>query len=211
MKRKKAALWIAVCLISVTGCGGQKEQLVETEDIVTPVQDDDSFEEDENKEEAENNTSENDENNAERNDENNAEGNDENNASGNDENNASGNDENDGKTQAEESFSGVVSEINKKDNFVVVRKIITQEGGTVAVVTVAEEAGEEEDLVTVFFTDNTAFKVKTVKNAGEEVTEREGAFSDIKKESTLEFKGKMDAKGQEFLADEVVICEFVYS
>lgn len=203
MKRKKAALWIAVCLISATGCGGQKEQLVETEDIVTPVQDDDSFEEDENKEEAENNTSENEENSAEENNENNAEGNDE--------NNASGDDENDGKAQAEESFSGVVSEINKKDNFVVVRKIITQEGGTVAVVTVAEEAGEEEDLVTVFFTDNTAFKVKTVKNAGEEVTEREGAFSDIKKESTLEFKGKMDAKGQEFLADEVVICEFVYS
>ncbi len=217
MKRKKAALWIAVCLISVTGCGGQKEQLVETEGIVTPVQDDDSFEEDENKEEAENNTSENDENSAEGNGENNAEGNDENNASGNDENDVGGGDENEsgssGESQAEDSFEGVVKEINEKDNFVVVSKIFTEEyegGGETAVIMVGEGSGGEE-LITVYFTENTDFQIKTVKNAGEEVTEKEGAFSDIRKESILELKGKMDAKGEEFLADEVFINEFIYS
>ena len=106
-----------------------------------------------------------------------------------------------------------MKEINEKDNFVVVSKIFTEEvedGGQVAVIFVGEGV-EEEDLITVYFTESTTFKIRTVKNAGEEVTEKEGAFSDIKEELTLEFKGKMDAKGEEFLADEVFIYEFIYT
>ncbi len=104
-------------------------------------------------------------------------------------------------------------EINEKDNFVVVSKIFTEEvdGGMVAAEVIAIDGSEDEELITVYFTESTTFKIKTVKNAGEEVTEKEGAFSDIKEELTLEFKGKMDAKGEEFLADEVFIYEFIYT
>lgn len=103
-------------------------------------------------------------------------------------------------------------EINEKDNFVVVSKIFTEEvdGGMVAEV-IAIDGSEDEELITVYFTESTTFKIKTVKNAGEEVTEKEGAFSDIKEELTLEVKGKMDARGEEFLADEVFIYEFIYT
>lgn len=199
MRKQKAALWIAVILIAAAGCGNKKEQLVESGDMIVTPQDNGSAEEDENKGEIDENEEESDK---EVSDENS----DEKGAGGKDESGGSG------ESQGEDSLEGVVKEINEKDNFVVVSKIFTEEteSGSEAVLMVGEGA-EGEELITVYFTENTDFQIKTVKNAGEEVTEKEGAFSDIKKESILELKGKMDAKGEEFLADEVFINEFIYS
>lgn len=197
MRKQKAALWIAVILIAAAGCGNKKEQLVESGDMIVTPQDNGSAEKDENTGEIDE-----DESNKEISDENS----DEKGAGGKDESGGSG------ESQGEDSLEGVVKEINEKDNFVVVSKIFTEEteSGSEAVLMVGEGA-EGEELITVYFTENTDFQIKTVKNAGEEVTEKEGAFSDIKKESILELKGKMDAKGEEFLADEVFINEFIYS
>lgn len=201
MRKQKAALWIAVMLIAAAGCGNKKEQLVESGDMIVTPQDNGSAEEDENKEEI-------DENKEESNKEAPDENSNEKGAGEKDEGESGGS----GESQGEDSLEGVVKEINAKDNFVVVSKIFTEEteSGSEAVLMVGEGA-ENEELITVYFTENTDFQIKTVKNAGEEVTEKEGAFSDIKEESILELKGKMDAKGEEFLADEVFINEFIYS
>ena len=54
----------------------------------------------------------------------------------------------------EDSFEGVVREINEKDNFVVVSKIFTEEvdGGMVAAEVIAIDGSEDEELITVYFT-----------------------------------------------------------
>lgn len=203
MRKQKAALLLAALLLAAGGCGNKTEQLVEpvVESVTEPEDNAGSAEDGSGEEAGGEAAGENDSGSENPGKE----------AAG--ENN-SGNenpDEGQNTPAGEDSFEGVVREINEKDNFVVVSKIFKEEmedGGQAAVIFVGEGAGEE-DLITVYFTENTTFKIKTVKNGGEEVTEKEGAFSDIRKESTLEFKGKMDAKGEEFLADETVIYEFI--
>ena len=187
MRKQKAALLLAALLLAAGGCGNKTEQLVEpVVESVTEPEDNAGSAEDGSGEEAGKE------------------------AAG--ENNPGNENPDEGQNTpaGEDSFEGVVREINEKDNFVVVSKMFTEEadgGGQIAVV--LGEGTEGEELITVYFTENTTFKIKTVKNGGEEVTEKEGAFSDIRKESTLEFKGKMDAKGEEFLADETDIYEFI--
>lgn len=183
MRKKGAALWLVILLVAASGCGNKEEQLVESGEMIVTPQNNGSTEDGERNEKEEEDRENKEESN------------------------------NVGENQAEDSLEGMVREINEKDNFVIVSKIFTEEigGGTEAAVTVVGEGAEGEELINVYFTENTGFKIKTVKNAGEEVTEKEGAFSDIKVESTLELKGKMDAKGEEFLADEVIIYEFIYS
>lgn len=188
MRKQKAALLLAALLLAAGGCGNKTEQLVEpvVESVTEPEDNAGSTEDGSGEEAGKEAAGEND----------------------------SGNenpDEGQNTPAGEDSFEGVVREINEKDNLVVVSKIFTEEvdGGMVAAEVIAIDGSEDEELITVYFTENTTFKIKTVKNGGEEVTEKEGAFSDIRKESILEFKGKMDAKGEEFLADETVIYEFI--
>lgn len=202
MRKQKAALLLAALLLAAGGCGNKTEQLVEpvVESVTEPEDNAGSAEDGSGEEAGKEAAGENDSGSENPGKE----------AAG--ENNPGNENPDEGQNTpaGEDSFEGVVREINEKDNFVVVSKMFTEEadgGGQIAVV--LGEGTEGEELITVYFTENTTFKIKTVKNGGEEVTEKEGAFSDIRKESTLEFKGKMDAKGEEFLADETVIYEFI--
>ncbi len=202
MRKQKAALLLAALLLAAGGCGNKTEQLVEpvVESVTEPEDNAGSAEDGSGEEAGKEAAGENDSGSENPGKE----------AAG--ENNPGNENPDEGQNTpaGEDSFEGVVREINEKDNFVVVSKMFTEEadgGGQIAVV--LGEGTEGEELITVYFTENTTFKIKTVKNGGEEVTEKEGAFSDIRKESTLEFKGKMDAKGEEFLADETDIYEFI--
>ena len=202
MRKQKAALLLAALLLAAGGCGNKTEQLVEpvVESVTEPEDNAGSAEDGSGEEAGKEAAGENDSGSENPGKE----------AAG--ENNSGNENPDEGQNTpvGEDSFEGVVREINEKDNFVVVSKMFTEEadgGGQIAVV--LGEGTEGEELITVYFTESTTFKIKTVKNGGEEVTEKEGAFSDIKEELTLEFKGKMDAKGEEFLADETVIYEFI--
>ena len=70
------------------------------------------------------------------------------------------------------------------------------------------ENGEEE-LVTVSVTEDTKFQVRTIKNGGEDVTEREGTFEDMKKDMIVNVTGYMDNAGEEIRASEIVIMEVI--
>ena len=203
MRKQKAALLLAALLLAAGGCGNKTEQLVEpvVESVTEPEDNAGSTEDGSGEEAGKEAAGENDSDSENPGKE----------AAGENDSGNENPDEGQNTPAGEDSFEGVVREINEKDNLVVVSKIFTEEvdGGMVAAEVIAIDGSEDEELITVYFTENTTFKIKTVKNGGEEVTEKEGAFSDIRKESILEFKGKMDAKGEEFLADETVIYEFI--
>lgn len=71
------------------------------------------------------------------------------------------------------------------------------------------EGSEEEELLTVSVTDNTKYQVRTIKNSGEDVTEREGEFADIKKDYIIKVTGNIDDAGEEIMASEIVIMEIL--
>ncbi len=116
----------------------------------------------------------------------------------------------------EESFSenseeleGMVQSIG--EGSVVISRIFSEkseEDGLYYVSGVAE-GSDEEELVTVFVTEDTKFQVRTIKNGGEDVTEREGTFEDMKKDMIVNVTGYMDNAGEEIRASEIVIMEVI--
>lgn len=126
------------------------------------------------------------------------------------------NDEPDGGEPEEESFSenseeleGMVQSIG--EGSVVISRIFSEkseEDGLYYVSGVAE-GSDEEELVTVSVTEDTKFQVRTIKNGGEDVTEREGTFEDMKKDMIVNVTGYMDNAGEEIRASEIVIMEVI--
>ena len=126
------------------------------------------------------------------------------------------NGEPDGGEPAEESFSedseeleGMVQSIG--EGSVVISRIFSEkseEDGLYYVSGVAE-GSDEEELVTVSVTEDTKFQVRTIKNGGEDVTEREGTFEDMKKDMIVNVTGYMDNAGEEIRASEIVIMEVI--
>ncbi len=85
------------------------------------------------------------------------------------------------------------------------------EDGAECMVSVAPGYEEEEDLVTIQVAGNCTYSYKTVKNGGvspEDVSTREGSFTDLKEEMSVTLKGSWQADGS-FLADSVVMSVFV--
>ena len=126
------------------------------------------------------------------------------------------NGEPDGGKPEEESFSenseeleGMVQSIG--EGSVVISRIFSEkseEDGLYYVSGVAE-GSDEEELVTVSVTEDTKFQVRTIKNGGEDVTEREGTFEDMKKDMIVNVTGYMDNAGEEIRASEIVIMEVI--
>ena len=126
------------------------------------------------------------------------------------------NGEPDGGGPEEESFSenseeleGMVQSIG--EGSVVISRIFSEkseEDGLYYVSGVAE-GSDEEELVTVSVTEDTKFQVRTIKNGGEDVTEREGTFEDMKKDMIVNVTGYMDNAGEEIRASEIVIMEVI--
>ena len=71
------------------------------------------------------------------------------------------------------------------------------------------EGSDEEELVTVSVTEDTKFQVRNIKNGGEDVTEREGTFEDMKKDMIVNVTGYMDNAGEKIRASEIVIMEVI--
>ena len=126
------------------------------------------------------------------------------------------NGEPDGGEPEEESFSenseeleGMVQSIG--EGSVVISRIFSEkseEDGLYYVSGVAE-GSDEEELVTVSVTEDTKFQVRTIKNGGEDVTEREGTFEDMKKDMIVNVTGYMDNAGEEIRASEIVIMDVI--
>lgn len=126
------------------------------------------------------------------------------------------NGEPDGGEPEEESFSenseeleGMVQSIG--EGSVVISRIFSEkseEDGLYYVSGVAE-GSDEEELVTVSVTEDTKFQVRTIKNGGEDATEREGTFEDMKKDMIVNVTGYMDNAGEEIRASEIVIMEVI--
>ena len=95
------------------------------------------------------------------------------------------------------------------ENSVVISQVFTstrEDGGELAVA--AAPGSPDAVLINVKFSDSTKYQFQTVKNAGAEVDSREGSFTDIQPDLMLDLKGSWE--GEEFLAKEAVISEFVH-
>ena len=113
----------------------------------------------------------------------------------------------------EENLEGNVKSIGNEG--VILSKTFTYEmddGQGLVAVSGVDENGEEV-LITVNFSENTKYELRTVKNSGvngdSDVTKQEASFSDIKEGGSLSLTGHYTVEGKEFAADYVVIYNFV--
>ena len=109
--------------------------------------------------------------------------------------------------QADISLDGIVVSVG--DNSVVVSEMVKESTEDTEVMFVAEAS--EGESVTVYFSENTQFEHKTVKNNGvngdEDVERREGSLADINEGTVLNMTGSY--QGDDFYAEQVVIYKFV--
>ena len=109
--------------------------------------------------------------------------------------------------QAETSLDGIVVSVG--DNSVVISEMVTESTEDAGAVLVWEAS--EGENVTVYFSENTQFEHKTVKNNGvngdEDVETREGSLADIQEGTVLNMTGGY--QGDDFHAEKVIIYIFV--
>lgn len=67
--------------------------------------------------------------------------------------------------------------------------------------------GDNQELVMVYFEENASYVYQIIRNGGEDVETREGSFSDIGLDMTLDMTGYY--KGEDFYADKVVISNVI--
>lgn len=103
--------------------------------------------------------------------------------------------------QGEEHLSGKVR--NLGDNSVTISKIFVEENENSDIVYLPEEGSQEEELVTVNFTDDTEFHFWLIKGGGGDIDMRESSFSEIQEGFGLEMYGNYD--GDSFIASKVII------
>jgi len=111
--------------------------------------------------------------------------------------------------QDETELEGDVRSIG--EDSMVVSKIFTytEDGKDMAVSYVGE--GPDAELITIYFSENTEFIVRTVKNGGvngdADVEDEAGAFSDIQEGRTVRMTGVYE--GEDFRAEQVIIYNFI--
>ncbi len=97
------------------------------------------------------------------------------------------------------------------DSFVAARAETWSEGDAQYMTASAPGYENEEDLITVHVDQNCVWEFKTVKNGGinpEDVSTREGSFTDLKEGIAINSKGSWQDDGS-FLADSIVMMIFV--
>lgn len=107
-------------------------------------------------------------------------------------------------------LEGDVLSVNQ-DSFVVSQIETWTEGDASYAVDAAPGYEEEEKRITVHVTGNCVYQYQTVKNGGidpEDVSTREGSFSDLQEGILVTMKGNWQDDGS-FLADSVVMSEIV--
>ena len=121
--------------------------------------------------------------------------------------------EDDLSSENEENLEGNVKSI--ENGCVILSKTFTYEmdnGQGLIAVSGADESGKEV-LITVNFSENAKYELRTVKNSGvngdSDVTKQEASFSDIKEGGNLSLTGHYTVEDKEFAADYVVIYNFV--
>lgn len=111
--------------------------------------------------------------------------------------------------QAQAELEGDVRSIG--EDSMVVSKIFTYtEDGEDIAVSYAEES-PDAILITIYFSENAEFIVRTVKNGGvngdADVENRAGTFSDIQEGKTVRMTGGYE--GEDFRAEQVIIYQFI--
>ncbi|MDE7275694.1 MAG: hypothetical protein K2N98_02385 [Lachnospiraceae bacterium] len=85
----------------------------------------------------------------------------------------------------------------------------TEDGNDVAVG--YAEGGPDDELITVYFSEDTEYIVRTVKNGGvngdSDVEDRSGTLSDIREGNSVLMNGSYE--GEDFHAEQVIIYNFV--
>lgn len=97
------------------------------------------------------------------------------------------------------------------DSFVISKIETWSEDGASFAASAAPGYEEEENQITVHVAESCAYEYKTVKNGGvnpEDISAREGAFTDLKEGLTVIIKGSWQEDGS-FLADHIEMEEFV--
>lgn len=107
--------------------------------------------------------------------------------------------------QSDTELEGSIESID--DNSVVINQIVTGEEDNVAIA----YGGSDKILIAVYFSEETEFEVRTVKNSGvngdADIEKRQGAFSDLKKDAIIHMTGSYE--GEDFHAKQVIIYNFV--
>lgn len=103
--------------------------------------------------------------------------------------------------EGEEHLGGNVR--NLGDNSVTVSKIFMEENGNGDIAYLPGEGSQDEELVTVNFTDDTEFQYWVIQGSGGNIDMRGSSFSEIKEDDNLEMYGKYD--GDTFIASKVII------
>ena len=106
----------------------------------------------------------------------------------------------------------IVGEVKRlsEDSFVISKVETWSEDGASFAASAAPGYEEEENLITVHVAESCAYEYKTVKNGGvnpEDISAREGSFSDLKEKLTVIIKGSWQEDGS-FLADHIEMEEF---
>lgn len=122
---------------------------------------------------------------------------------------------NDGTENAAQSVGNaeIVGEVKRlsEDSFVISKVETWSEDGASFAASAAPGYEEEENLITVHVAESCAYEYKTVKNGGvnpEDISAREGSFTDLKEKLTVIIKGSWQEDGS-FLADHIEMEEFI--
>lgn len=112
-------------------------------------------------------------------------------------------------SDTEEELEGMVQSVGEES--VVISKIlsgVSEEDGLYYAFSPGE-GSEEEVLITVYVTEDTKYQYQTIKNGGEDVTEKEGKFTDIKQDIMIKVTGYMGETGEEMKAKEIMVIDVI--